>query len=358
MTNIIFSSYDSINNPYYAGGGAIAIHEVAKRLAKRFRVKIIAGAYPGSANSTEDGVFYQFIGPKNLPPKISQLLFSVLLPCKVITSKFDLWFESFTPPFSTACLQLFTRKPVIGVAHMLAGEDMKKKFFLPFDVIENFGLKTYKTIIATSEMFAKKIKQMAPKANVSIIPNGIDKVEQLKRSGKYYLFIGRIEVNQKGLDILIETFSELAKEKLIICGSGEVREMAKLNSLLIDNNLQDRVKVIGKKNHSEIKELVKNAKAILVTSRFETFSMVALESLAMGVPLVSFDIPGLKWLPDNCSHKVHSIKSSDLVIAIRNLSKQKAETKAKVQNGLKFASGLTWDNISGKYENLIHQIIN
>jgi ATP-dependent exoDNAse (exonuclease V) alpha subunit len=218
MTKVIISTYDSVDNPYYGGGGAIAIHETAKRLVKNFKVMVISGAYPKSKNHVKDGVFYQFIGPKNLPPKISQFVYSFLLPWKVITSKFDVWFESFTPPFSTACLQIFTKKPVIGIAHMLSGEDMKNKFHLPFDLIENLGLKTYKKIIATSDTFAKKMKKMAPNASVFIIPNGIDKVEPIKQKGNI-IYCGRIEVKQR-IRYFNKNIAKLKKE-LIICGSGE-----------------------------------------------------------------------------------------------------------------------------------------
>jgi glycosyltransferase involved in cell wall biosynthesis len=86
--------------------------------------------------------------------------------------------------------------------------------------------------------------------------------------------------------------------------------------------------------------------------------MVALESLAMGLPLVSFDIPGLKWIPNNCSQKVRSISPDSLAISLKNLSKSKLEIKLKVQNGMKFASSFTWDSISGRYKDLIHQTIN
>jgi len=59
---IIFSNYDDPKNPFYGGGGARAIHEVARRLAVRHDVKIITGSYPGSRDEMVDGVSYTRIG--------------------------------------------------------------------------------------------------------------------------------------------------------------------------------------------------------------------------------------------------------------------------------------------------------
>ena len=55
---IIFSNYDDPKNPFYGGGGARAIHEVAKRLAVRHDVKIITAdskvTLRGPVNSAEE----------------------------------------------------------------------------------------------------------------------------------------------------------------------------------------------------------------------------------------------------------------------------------------------------------------
>jgi len=120
---IVFSNYDDVNNPYYGGGGAYAIHEVAKRLAKRHKVTVVTGNYPNAKTQFIDSVEYRRIGLSFLEPKLSQLIFHLLLPYYFRKSSFDVWIESFTPPFSTSFLPFFGRGRVIGLAHMLAGED-------------------------------------------------------------------------------------------------------------------------------------------------------------------------------------------------------------------------------------------
>jgi len=138
--NIVISNYDDVNNPYYAGGGSVAVHEIAKRLANDNEVVVYTGRYPGSKDLVIEGVNYKRIGLGVGGPKFGQLIYHLILPFRVLVSKYDLWIESFTPPFSTSFLQVFTKRPVIGLVHMLSGDDMRRKYKLPFKVKDDYLL--------------------------------------------------------------------------------------------------------------------------------------------------------------------------------------------------------------------------
>jgi hypothetical protein len=155
---VIISSYDDIKNPYYAGGGAFAIHTLASRLTKNFDVLIFTGTYSGSVDEVVESVQYKRIGCSLFGPRIAQVFYQIALLRIILTQDFDIWFESFTPPFSTSCLQLFTQKPVVGLVHMLAGEDMTRKYKLPFVFFEKLGLKTYRHFVVLSQHFQEKIQ--------------------------------------------------------------------------------------------------------------------------------------------------------------------------------------------------------
>lgn len=263
---IIISNYDDIQNPYYGGGGAFAVHEVAKRLARRFTVTVLTGNY-FSAKKSEviDGIAYRRIGLSFVGPKLGQLLFHLALVWHVRRRSFDCWIESFTPPTSTSLLPLFTDKPVIGLVHMLAGEDMRRKYFLPFDKLETWGLQMYTQCIVTSELFRQKIIEKNPKIHVVVIPNGVNTPSLVSQDStrEYVLFLGRIEVDQKGLDLLLRAYS-LARETiripLVIAGTGTENEMKKLHKLISGLGLEGSVQLVGKINgDSAKKELFQKA---------------------------------------------------------------------------------------------------
>ena len=358
---IIFSTYDDMNNPYYGGGGSRAIHEVAKRLVGKYEVVVLTANYPGARNQTVDNVFYKRIGFSFLGPKIGQLFFHFLLPFCVVREKFDVWVESFTPPFSTSCLQLFTKKPVVGLVHMLSAEDMERKYKFPFSVIEKRGLKTYKYFIVLTEMFKEKISLINKNAMIFIITNGVvvrKRGEKVKEE-PYILFVGRLEFNQKGLDLLIKAYRFAGiKEKLVIAGAGSSGDIERIKELINRYKLQKNIILTGKVD-GEIKDvLFQNASVVVAPSRFETFSMVVLESMAYAKPMVGFDIEGLKWVPEDCMLKVETFDFKKFGFEIRRILKDD-----KLRDGLslaarKQASKYTWEGAVRKYGEVFEKVKN
>lgn len=105
---------------------------------------------------------------------------------------------------------------------------------------------------------------------------------------KIVLAVGRLTY-QKGFDLLLESWLEVNKLnpdwKLKIVGEGE--DGSKLTSYIEMNDLTESVELIG--NTNDISKYYKEAEIFCLSSRFEGFPMVLLETLAFGLPVVSFD---------------------------------------------------------------------
>ncbi len=359
---IIFSSYDDLHNPYYAGGGAIAVHQVAKRLALESDITILTGKYPGSVDTVLDGVHYRRVGSSLFGPKVGQLIFMLALPWHVMRMHFDVWIESFTPPFSTACLQLFTRKQVIGLVHMLAGEDMYRKYHIPFHLLERLGLKTYNRFIVLTQVTADAIRRSNPKAVIDVINNGVDfpKENQTAQVKEYISFIGRIEVNQKGLDLLLKAYAHVADKlpyKLAIAGTGADEELSKLHALIGELGLEGKVRLFGRVSGPEKNDVFSKSVFTVLPSRHETFSLVALETLSYSLPLLAFDIEGLKWLPDYCCMKIPPFQYERLGERMLELATHpELRTKLALQ-GHAYISNFSWEDVSYKYRESISEAL-
>jgi glycosyltransferase involved in cell wall biosynthesis len=359
MNKIIISGYDDLNNPYYAGGGANAVHQVAKRLARDFKVVVLSGNYPGAKDVLTDGVNYKRIGISWGGPYLGQLVYHAALVKSAVKMDFDIWIESFTPPFSTSFLPLFTGKPVIGLVHMLSGDDMQRKYKLPFRYVERVGLKLYRNFIVLTNEVKKEIRKYNPESCVSVIPNSTQLPQVASRRKKHILFIGRLEVDQKGLDLLINSFSLLKRKtgteklKLIIAGSGNENDINKLKSMIKNSGNAAFIELCGLVTGSKKKRLFEEAYLLALPSRFDTYPTVALEAFSYNLPVVCFDIKGTAWMPKGASFRVGSFDEAAFCRMMEKLVKD-ARLRAKAGKlGRKFIENYTWDEATDKYKAVI-----
>ncbi|TMP02598.1 hypothetical protein CWC11_17475 [Pseudoalteromonas sp. S3178] len=105
---------------------------------------------------------------------------------------------------------------------------------------------------------------------------------------------------QKNLSLFIATCCELKKLmpdfRAYILGEGE--EGALLQRKILDNNLQDSVKLMGFKKNPY--NYIKCSDVFLLTSKWEGFGNVLVESAACGTPVVSINCPsGPKEIIEN-----------------------------------------------------------
>ena len=94
------------------------------------------------------------------------------------------------------------------------------------------------------------------------------------------LFLGRLDNSSKNFKLLIETIKEITdkKLKLYIVGDGPDKQM--LFDLIKTNGMSDRVIPVGQKENPY--PLLKACDGIILTSYYEGFPVVYLESLVLG----------------------------------------------------------------------------
>jgi glycosyltransferase involved in cell wall biosynthesis len=100
---------------------------------------------------------------------------------------------------------------------------------------------------------------------------------------------GRLQ-EQKGFDVLLRAFQAVRRVRdvrLIIMGEGEDR--AKLERLVAELGLGDSVSLIGFVENPYA--MMARAQVFVLSSRWEGFSLVLVEAMACGAPIVSTDCP-------------------------------------------------------------------
>ncbi|MEQ8843155.1 MAG: glycosyltransferase [Acidimicrobiales bacterium] len=115
------------------------------------------------------------------------------------------------------------------------------------------------------------------------------------------LFVGRIQP-LKGVDVAVEALAELGHDdaRLLIVGGASGNdgddEVRKIEKLIADRGLTDRVDMIPPQPHHVLSTYYRAADVCLVPSRSESFGLVALEAAACGTPVVAADVGGLRTL--------------------------------------------------------------
>ena len=173
MNRVVISSFDNPGSRHYAGGGSAVVALMAGWLGRDYQVMVVtAGRRRGTA--VHGGVRYRYLPVAWAGPRAGQLLFHALLPFAARRIPHDLWIESFTPPFSTSFVPLFSPGPVVGFAQNLSGREMSHRYKLPFFLIERLGLRYYRDVVVLNPADAQTVRRCNPSATVRVIPNSVD----------------------------------------------------------------------------------------------------------------------------------------------------------------------------------------
>jgi glycosyltransferase involved in cell wall biosynthesis len=162
------------------------------------------------------------------------------------------------------------------------------------------------TIIAPSRYMAEKLSKEI-EANIITIPNFVPTPPQILPNSKYenyFLYIGLLE-NHKGILNLIELFKDCKDEinsKLLIVGEGTLKN--KIKTIIRNYKLEDRILLLGWKEHNEIYSLLKNAYALIVPSIWpENSPLVSLEALSVGTPVIGTNMGGIPEIVEKVNPK-------------------------------------------------------
>jgi D-inositol-3-phosphate glycosyltransferase len=157
----------------------------------------------------------------------------------------------------------------------------------------------------------------------------------------------------KGLDLLVETAAQMDSEegvRMMVVGAdvnGD-REMDRVKQLAKERDLEDKIDFVGQVDHDDLPLYYNAADVCVVPSYYESFGLVALESMACGTPVVATRVGGLSTIihhgrtgylkswrcPEAFANSVEMIISSD------GLQQSMGEAARKR------AEGMGWDNVA------------
>lgn len=212
----------------------------------------------------------------------------------------------------------------------------------------------------------------APPKKVRVIPCGvnlslfqpIDKSAALKALGletrPWLLFVGRLEPI-KGLDTLLKAMSLIrhnGQDKgdgaalLIIGGEKNGGDPSEMDHWLREQvkclGLQDRVFFMGSRPQVDLPLFFAASEACILPSRYESFGMVALESMACGTPVIASHVGGLSYTVQDgqTGFLVAEGDAETLADRIQNVLKDPILQNQLARKAFKRAQDFNWGRIT------------
>tara|TARA_Y100000385_G_C13109280_1_gene651299 strand:- start:10620 stop:11702 length:1083 start_codon:yes stop_codon:yes gene_type:complete len=275
----------------------------AERVAAKLSVELYKMGYDVSIICLRDEITYPFkgelynLGLKEFKFKIIKQLskfFKFKYAYKITNSDYYIDFRTRNRPVMEWCFYqfIFDLSKIIFTIH-----SYEVFFHIPK---HKWFFKHYSkapAVIGVSNEIINRLVSLFPFTNLKYIPNFYNSESLYKTDFNteiqtpFLLAVGRLDNSTKQFDKLIEAYikTNFFKDKVPLYIIGEGPDKAQLEFQIKQGDLENLVCLLGFK--SEVKNYMKAAKCIVMSSNVEGFPMVLLEALSIGTPVISFDCP-------------------------------------------------------------------
>ncbi len=182
-----------------------------------------------------------------------------------------------------------------------------------------------------------------------------------KFGADFILLTVRKFYHRKGIQDVInampQVIEQCPKACFVIIGYGPLEE--ELKQLTANLNLQDHVKFLGRLPNEELPPYYAAADAFIIPSHEEAFGVVAAEAMAMGKPLISTAVGGLKEVADDKVALIVPPRDPDSVArAIVTLYHSPHLRETMGQAGLhEVREVFNWDRAARQYIDLYEKVL-
>jgi glycosyltransferase involved in cell wall biosynthesis len=353
---ILHFIYDHIHNPWVGGGGAVRAYEICRRLSARHHITVICGKFPGANDYREGNLNFHFVGSRKNNYILGVFCYAAGASnfLKSNRDAFDIVIEDFAP--YNPLFSFVRREDAIIQVHQKEGIRHIIKYNilgLPFLCLETFYPRLFKNFIAISDMSRQKF---GLRGQGIVVPNGFDSgllgQDSLERD--FVLYLGRLHINQKGLDVLRDALRQIAV-KVYIAGSG--KDEPKVQKLFGEFTGSGIVEMVGFVSGQKKAGLLGNCKFVVMPSRYEGQPLTLVEAAACGKPVIVSDIPELRYAVDagfGISFKTGD--AEDLAGKIKLLLGNEPMRREMGKKAREYAEKFTWDKIAEEYEEFLLKV--
>ena len=200
-----------------------------------------------------------------------------------------------------------------------------------------------------------------------IVPNGFNTPDVQKSffstDGIKAVFIGRLDMFHKGIDLLLESFSHIHAQLLDAHFFFDIYGPRRYDYDKIDNEIASRgitdiVAIHNEVCGEEKERVLLDSDIFLMTSRFEGHPMGLIEALAYGLPCMvtpgtnMFEVIRKSNAGWTCDGNIDDIKK-----ALIKIIKEKDLYAQKGENGRKLSQEYNWDKLAMMFHNCLYNCL-
>lgn len=368
---IVLFNWRSVLN-LNAGGAEIHLYEIFNRIADENNTCLVASCDNRQITSQELRVgklhvthvtSHEFLYP----------LFSMRFLSKVLTRKFDVIVEDISkvpilwPLLTSKLLSI----PFIIIIHHVHGktlfEELPPVLAHVVYVYELLMLRLYTFfkpyVVTVSKSTKCELKTIGfQEGKIWIVYNAVTQspiaTSNLKSLDPLIVYVGRVK-RYKRLGHLLKAVKEVPNAKLIIAGKGDSDVYNVLRTLAKELRLNSRVKLVGEVSEEEKQLILQKAWIYVATSMKEGFGISVLEAQAFGVPVVAYDVPGLKESVKNLRSGI-LVRDGDIAGLAKAITLliNDCVLREKLSRGARcYAGSFSWDKSAYQFSLLLNQIV-
>jgi glycosyltransferase involved in cell wall biosynthesis len=215
-------------------------------------------------------------------------------------------------------------------------------------------------IVALTDAELGQVRAFGARAPVTVIPNGvaapaagIDRLAFRRRLGldhdaRLAVFVGRLDVHRKGLDLAAEGISQAPGWHMALVGP-RFRDVDRLEKMIAALGIKGRIRITGERHGKELQEALAGADLFVLMSRWEGLPMALLEAMSYGTPaivspavsrLIDVDGAGAGWVA----------RGGDLASVLSSLGDNPVELRKRAEAARILASRFDWGAVAERYE--------
>nr|WP_225225914.1 glycosyltransferase family 4 protein [Komarekiella delphini-convector] len=232
---------------------------------------------------------------------------------------------------------------------------------------EKQAFQTAKVVIAVSEKVAQELINIGvPRSRIRVIVNGVDLQEfapgiasrqklGLPENVTLALFAGDIRTPRKNLDTVLHALVKVPDLHLVVVGH---TEGSPFPQLAVSLGLNERVHFVGYRR--DIAEIMRAVDLFVFPSRYEACTLVLLEALASGLPVITATATGgAELVTPECGVVLPDSDDTDaLATALLSLVSERILMQQMGQAARSVAEQHSWTIMAQTYVDLFEELSN